>query len=72
MNTGCPFFKEVVMALCDACACKKPLPVNRLVPSGVCGQGDFTHCPIFVEAMARLRQATDDGREGPTKEKERP
>jgi len=72
VNSGCPFFKEVVMALCDACACKKPLPVNRLVPSGRCGQGDFSHCPLFLEAMARLRQASEDAREGSTAEKEQP
>ena len=72
MNSGGPFFKEVVMALCDACACKKPLPVNQLVPSGRCGQGDFSRCPIFLEAMARQRQASGEAPEGPNKEKERP
>jgi len=51
------------MAFCDACACKKPLPVNRLVPSGPCGQGDFSKCPLFTEAMARLRKASGEGAE---------
>lgn len=66
MNSGCPFLKEVVMAFCDACACKKPLPVNRLVPSGPCGKKDFQGCPIFEEAMARLRRASEEGN-GPSK-----
>ena len=57
------------MAFCDACACKKPLPVNRLVPTGPCNLEDFRGCPLYREAMERLKRASQE--EGATQEKER-
>jgi hypothetical protein len=56
---GCPYWKEVVMVYCDASPVKKLVPADRVVQTGHCSCGDFDHCPIFLEAMARLRRASE-------------
>lgn len=53
----CPFRKEVTMVYCEAWPVKKPVPADQLVPAGPCSC-DFEHCPLFEEAMARLRRAS--------------
>ena len=57
---GCPYWREVLMVYCDASPLKKPVPADRVVQMGHCSCGDFENCPIFLEALARMKQASEN------------
>ena len=50
---ACPHLKEVVMLFCDAYPVKKMLPLDRIATAEPC-LGEFTVCPLFADAVARL------------------
>ncbi len=56
---GCPYLREVVMVYCDALPQKKPVPADRLANSGHCACAGFQSCPVFLEAMARVKRASE-------------
>lgn len=57
---SCPYWKEITMVFCDASPVKKMVPADRVVQSGHCACGDFENCPVFREAMDRLRKAAEE------------
>jgi len=57
---SCPYWKEIAMVFCDASPVKKMVPADRVVQAGHCACGDFEHCPVFQEAVARIRKVAED------------
>jgi hypothetical protein len=56
----CPYLKEVSMVFCRAYPVKKPVPIDQVTTSSRC-EGDFKHCALFLEALARAhRSAAED------------
>jgi hypothetical protein len=55
----CPYRREFLMVSCDGWPVKKPVRSDQLVPAGPCATGDFEHCPVFKDSLARLKNAAE-------------
>jgi hypothetical protein len=49
----CPYFKKVVMVLCEASPVKKMLPLEGMTTPSHC-LGKFNECPFFDEIPAGM------------------
>lgn len=55
---ACPFLAEVTMVFCRACPLRKPIPSDRVSTTSTCGGDGFRSCPIFREALARMKDGS--------------
>jgi hypothetical protein len=58
----CPHLKEVTVVYCAACTVRKQVPVDRITTASRCAAESFRECPLYQEALARMRGAIDEDR----------
>jgi hypothetical protein len=58
----CPHLKEVTVVYCAACTVRKQVPVDRITTASRCAAETFRECPLYQEALARMRGAIAEDR----------
>jgi hypothetical protein len=56
----CPYLTEIAMVFCQASPVKKLIPSDRISTASKCEAGEYRHCPLYREALARALHVIEE------------